>query len=80
MENNASDPNNIPLRVDRDENGKIVDWEMTLTRDQATDMLKKALHEAEKEGDAETARIARIFLKQINKHSKTDSKNKPEKK
>lgn len=70
MENNASDPNNIPLRVDRDENGKIVNWEMTLTRDQAIDMLNKALHEAEKEGDAKTARIARIFLKQINKHSK----------
>ncbi len=80
MKNNASDPNNISLRVDRDENGKVVDWEMTLTHDQATDMLNKALHEAEKEGDTKTAGVARMFLRQINKHSKTDSKNKPEKK
>jgi len=80
MKNNASDPDNISLRVDRDKNGKIVDWEMTLTSDQAIDMLNKALHEAEKEGDTKTARVARMFLEQINKHSKTDSKNKPEKK
>lgn len=80
MNNNASGPDSISLRVDRDKNGKIVDWEMTLTNDQAIDMLNKAIHEAEKEGDAKTARVAKMFLKQINKHSKTDRKNKPEKK
>jgi len=79
MNNKASGPGSIPLRVDRDENGKIVDWEMALTSDQAIDLLNKALHEAEKEGDTKTARVARMFLKQLNKHSKTDRKNKPEK-
>lgn len=80
MKNNAGDPDNISLRVDRDKNGKIVDWEMTLTSDQATDMLNKALHEAEEIGDAKIARVARMLLEQIDKHNKTDSKNKLEKK
>ena len=75
MNNKANGSDSISLRVDRDENGKIVDWEMTLTHDQAIDMLNKALHEAEKEGDAKTAKAAKMFLKQINKHGK----NRPQK-
>lgn len=80
MNNKASGPNSISLWVNRDENGKIVDWEMTLTNAQAIDMLTKALHEAEKEGDAKTAKFVKMLLEDINKHGKTDRKNKPEKK
>lgn len=80
MKNNTSDPNNILLSVDKDENGEIVGWEMDLTYDQMADILNKAIREAIKKGDTKTARAARMFLERMNAHSKTDSKNKPEKK
>ena len=46
MQNNPNTQKDISLSVDTDEHGKITNWEMTLTRSQAIDLLEKVLYKA----------------------------------
>jgi hypothetical protein len=75
MQNNPNTQKDISLSVDTDEHGKITNWEMTLTRSQAIDLLEKVLYKAIVQCDVKTARVAYEILIHLTTNSKTDSKN-----
>ena len=65
MENHLNVPDKIPLSVERDADGKITGWEMTLKRKDAIAMLREIIREATEQGDTATARGAKKFLQCI---------------
>lgn len=75
MQNNPNTQKDISLSVDTDKHGKITNWEMTLTRSQAIDMLEKVLYKAIVQCDVKTARVVNEILIHLRTNSKTDSKN-----
>lgn len=81
MKDNMNPSNDMWLEVERDSNGEIVGWEMTLKTEDAIKILEQAVHEATEQGDTQKANSAKKLLRiltdcKIKSNQKQNSKKK----
>lgn len=81
MKDNMKPSNDMWLEVERDANGEIVEWEMTLKTEDVIKILEQAIHEATEQGDMQKANSAKKLLRilsdcKIKSNQKQNSKKK----
>lgn len=81
QKNTMNPSNDMWLEVERDSNGEIVEWEMTLKTEDVIKILEQAIHEATEQGDMQKANSAKKLLRiltdcKIKSNQKQNSKKK----
>lgn len=81
QKNTMNPSNGMWLEVERDSNGEIVEWEMTLKTEDVIKILEQAIHEATEQGDMQKANSAKKLLRiltdcKIKSSQKQNSKKK----
>lgn len=81
QKNTMTPSNDMWLEVERDANGEIVGWEITLKTEDAIKILEQAVHEATKQGDIQKANGAKKLLRSLSDYNiKSNQKQNSKKK
>lgn len=81
QKNTMNPSNDMWLEVERDANGEIVGWEITLKTEDAIKILEQAVHEATEQGDIQKANGAKKLLRSLSDYNiKSNQKQNSKKK